>query len=159
MMNYHRQRWEDVYFSFLIISFTSDFWLFFFNPKTGPLLPPCSSCLCCRLGSHWEVMEHRDQGTTRGQQQSSSLQSQLPPSTLESSRTWRVGETKSRVSGKRRIGRLVSCSTRWKKGSRAKGEGCDQSQFLLTAAPWARVLCSQQHATTQGRFLQLHASW
>lgn len=44
------------------------------------LLLSCRSSLCCRLGSDSEVIEHRDQGATRGQQQPSPLYSQPPPS-------------------------------------------------------------------------------
>ena len=44
------------------------------------LLLSCSSSLCCRLGSDSEVIKHRDQGATRGQQQPSPLRNQPPPS-------------------------------------------------------------------------------
>lgn len=41
---------------------------------------PTAGSLCCRPESDSEVIEHRDQGATRGQQQPSSLSSQLVPS-------------------------------------------------------------------------------
>uniref|UniRef100_A0A3B5AZJ3 Voltage-dependent L-type calcium channel subunit beta-3 n=1 Tax=Stegastes partitus TaxID=144197 RepID=A0A3B5AZJ3_9TELE len=61
------------------------------------LLLPCRSSLCCRLASDQEVIEHRDQGATRGQQQPSSLQSQPPPSPPGATKKRKTKERESRV--------------------------------------------------------------
>lgn len=127
----------------LFVLFSSGFWCFYLVIS---YLRPCRSILCCHLGSDWEVTGHRDDGTTRGQQQPSSLRS-------TSIHAWRKAENK-RNRRNRRPG-----MNKWYKISEEEQKEVDLTRWssCITAAPLARAPCSHHHTTTQGRYLPLHA--
>ncbi|KAA8591100.1 hypothetical protein FQN60_002043 [Etheostoma spectabile] len=81
------------------------------------------------------------------------------PATTFSGHTWGEEENQSRVPREKKSRRLVSWRTRRhkKQGEEQEEEEDSREKPLhLTAAPSGRAPCSHHHATTQGRFLQLH---
>uniref|UniRef100_A0A3B4X249 Voltage-dependent L-type calcium channel subunit beta-3 n=1 Tax=Seriola lalandi dorsalis TaxID=1841481 RepID=A0A3B4X249_SERLL len=88
------------------------------------------------------------------------------PAITFSVHTWGEEESKSRVPREGYSRRLLI----WRKrrntnreraggGGRSDQRHNRQRSLHRTAAPSARAPCSHRHATTQGRFLQLHAYW
>uniref|UniRef100_A0A3B4WX28 Voltage-dependent L-type calcium channel subunit beta-3 n=1 Tax=Seriola lalandi dorsalis TaxID=1841481 RepID=A0A3B4WX28_SERLL len=108
---------------------------------------------------------HRAQGPGRHQGAAAALISSRPAITF-SVHTWGEEESKSRVPREGYSRRLLI----WRKrrntnreraggGGRSDQRHNRQRSLHRTAAPSARAPCSHRHATTQGRFLQLHAYW
>uniref|UniRef100_A0A3B4X0Y0 Voltage-dependent L-type calcium channel subunit beta-3 n=1 Tax=Seriola lalandi dorsalis TaxID=1841481 RepID=A0A3B4X0Y0_SERLL len=115
--------------------------------------------------SSQQTRSHRAQGPGRHQGAAAALISSRPAITF-SVHTWGEEESKSRVPREGYSRRLLI----WRKrrntnreraggGGRSDQRHNRQRSLHRTAAPSARAPCSHRHATTQGRFLQLHAYW